>query len=37
VLHAVHERDAATHEREQVCAIEPSPARLRHVEELVGH
>jgi hypothetical protein len=26
-----------SHEREQVRAIEASPSRLRHVEELVGH
>jgi hypothetical protein len=37
VLHAVDERDTGPHEREQVCTVEPPPASLRHVEELVSH
>ena len=35
MLDAVHGGDARPHEREQACAVEPTPAGLRHVEELV--
>jgi hypothetical protein len=35
-LHSVHEIDACSDERQQVCAVEASPSGLRRVEELVG-
>src|SRR5690348_10660852 len=34
---AIHEADAGTYERQEVRAVEATPPRLRHVEELVGH
>ena len=37
LLHAVHEGDTLADERQEVRAVEASPAPLRHVEELVGH
>jgi hypothetical protein len=37
LLHAVHESDTIPNQRQEVRAVEPSPAGLRHVEELVGH
>ncbi len=37
LLPALHEGDAISNKRQQVRAVEPSPAGLRHVEELVGH
>src|SRR5262249_41205773 len=37
LLDPVHEADACSDERQEMCAVEPSQPRLRHVEELVGH
>jgi hypothetical protein len=36
LLHAIHERDAGPHHREQVRPIEASPSSPCHIEELVG-
>lgn len=37
LLHAVHEDDSLADERQEMRAVEASPAPLRHLEELVGH
>src|SRR5262249_22743949 len=36
-LHSVDQNDAGADERQEVRTVEPPPAGLRHVEELVGH
>jgi len=35
LLHAVHEGDTILNERQKMCAVDPSPPGLRHIEELV--
>jgi hypothetical protein len=36
-LDAIREDDSGADERQEVRAVEPTPPRLRHVQELVGH